>query len=282
MISKKTGSTRQGHWIAFKVATFLVLLIGIHSYIVANYTGETTKWGEQFLNIVTGWYVWAGLFPFILWLAGRYRFHRGKKLESVLVHLFAGSFTAMLHATLQILIYDMLLHSERIGIDIGDIFKHNLASTLFWRFFVYLVLLSVSIALDSYRRAREMDLQASQMEAGILQAQIDSLKVQMDPDFLFKNLEQLSSTMKRDPDEAESMVASLGDYLRMRLDHSHSDISLREEIEFLNCYLEVENLRSGYCVSIKFQVEQNALDCTIPSTLLQAAVEDFIGGRSRG
>jgi two-component system LytT family sensor kinase len=205
---------------AFGIATFIALLLGGHSYIVLSYTGETSKWTEQFFRTMTWWWLWAGFFPVILHLAAHFRFAQGAKLKSVLVHILAGACIAILHATFQTLLMDWLPHPERDWNTIKEILQDTFVATLLWRFFVYQSILVICIAMDSYRRWRETEIHASQMEADILQAQVESLKMRLDPDYLFDSLKQLSNFMKRDLDEAESMVAQLGEYLRMRLDHS--------------------------------------------------------------
>ncbi|MCI0415433.1 histidine kinase [bacterium] len=211
----------RSHWFsAFGVATFILLLLGGHSYIVLSYTDETSKWVEQFFRTVIWWYLWAAFFPVILHLAGHFRFAPAARLKSVLVHTLAGAAIAVLHTTIQIFLIDWLFYPDRDWNTIRKILQDNFLTTLLWRFFVYQSILAICIAVDSYRRAREMEIQASQMEADILQAQVESLKMRLDPDFLFDSLKQLSNFMKRDLDEAESTVARLGEYLRMRLDHS--------------------------------------------------------------
>lgn len=205
---------------AFGIATFIALLLGGHSYIVLSYTGETAKWSEQFFRTLTWWWLWAGFFPLILHLAGHFRFGRGAKAKGVFVHILAGASIAVLHATFQILLIDWLPHPERDWDMVRKIFQDTFVATLLWRFFVYQSILAICIALDTYRRWRETEIHASQMETDILQAQIESLKMRLDPDYLFDSLKQLSNFMKRELDEAESMVAQLGEYLRMRLDHS--------------------------------------------------------------
>lgn len=267
--------------IAFGVATFIVLLLGAHSTIVLSYTSETSKWADQFLRTIAGWYLWAAFFPFILRLARDYRFSRGSKLESALVHILAGAGLATLHATLQILFNDWLLNPGRDWRLVKIILENSIVSSLLWRFFVYQALLAVCVAWDSYREAREAEIHASQIEADILQAQIESLKMQLDPEFLFKTLKQLSNVMKSDPDGAESMVAGLGDFLRMRLDHSGSpEITLREEIEFLKCYLAVGNSETQRPAEVLFDIDEKVLDCIVPGMILQVSMEDVVGGKS--
>ena len=132
-----------------------------------SYTGETAKWKDQFLRTIGTWYLWATFFPFIHRLAGEFRFARRTRVKSALVHVLAGAAAAILHATIQVLFNDWLLNPQRNWNAIRNILEDYFSSTLLWRFFVYQAILAVCIALDSYRRARETEIQASEIEAGI-------------------------------------------------------------------------------------------------------------------
>ncbi len=87
--------------------------------------------------------------------------------------------------------------------------------------------------------------------------------------------------MHRELDEADNMVARLGDYLRVTLENSgNSEVSLREEMEFLKCYMEVENITMRNPVEIQFDIDPETLDCDVPSMILQAPIEDTIRKRT--
>ena len=150
-----------------------------------------------------------------------------------------------------------------------------------WRLVFYHAILCVCIALDLHRRVLESEIQSAQIEAGIMQAQIESLKMQIDPDFVFKSLDQLRDLMHRELDEADDMVARLGDYLRVTLENSgNSEVSLNEEIEFLKCYIEIENIMTDNRIDIQYDLDPDTLYCDVPSLILQAPVENAIRNMS--
>ena len=106
------------------------------------------------------------------------------------------------------------------------------------RFVLYLLMLwlvlGVALALDYYRKFRERELRASHLEAQLAVAQLQVLKMQLQPHFLFNTLQAVSTLMHRDVALADRMVARLGEMLRATLDKAGTqEVSLREELELI-------------------------------------------------
>src|SRR5207253_1016568 len=101
-------------------------------------------------------------------------------------------------------------------------------------------------ALLYYDDFRTSELQQSSLKAQLAQAQLRALKMQVHPHFLFNTLHSISSLVLEDPPKANSMIARLGDFLRLTLDHAdHELVTLKEETEFLRAYLDIEQVRFG-------------------------------------
>jgi two-component system LytT family sensor kinase len=203
--------------LGFFAATLLTALLGAHAYLVSIYTHETAKWFDNFLRIAVTWFLWGAFFPLILSLARNIRFEAGRRIRSIFVLILAGIGLAGVHVTIQILLNDWLFQPGQEFAALSNIFKTQFVSSFLTRFFVCQALVSVCVALELYRKARETEIRISQMETRILQARVESLKIQLDPEDLFRSLNQLSKLMYRDLDEAESMIALMGEELRTRL-----------------------------------------------------------------
>ena len=270
--------TWQNQWaIGIGAATFIALILGAHSYAVFSYTGETAKWEDQFSRTAVTWFLWAAFFPVILRLAREFRFAGTTKLKSAAIHLFAGAGIAIVHYAAQLVINDWLLNPKNNWNAVILIFEGRVASMILGRFFFYSAIVMISVALESYHRARQTEIQASELEAGILQSQVESLTTQLDPEFLFQSLRELSCLMRTDLDAADSMVAQLGDYLRMKLDYcKSSSIRLREEIELVKCYVEIQNSKGKGRTQIDFEIDPGISELRVPIMILQAPVEDAV------
>ena len=109
---------------------------------------------------------------------------------------------------------------------------------------IYLLIALTSYAFSYYRRYREGQLRTLQLEAQLSHAQLQALKMQLHPHFLFNTLHSISALLNKDPEAARKMITRLGDFLRLTLENSGSqEVTLQQEMEFLSCYLEIERIR---------------------------------------
>jgi sensor histidine kinase YesM len=101
--------------------------------------------------------------------------------------------------------------------------------------------------------------------------------MQLNPHFLFNTLNTVSSLMLRDTGTASQVLARLGDLLRVSLDTSGQQlVPLRQELEFLGRYLEIEQARFGDRLTVQLDVPSGLLDATVPNLLLQPLVENAV------
>jgi LytS/YehU family sensor histidine kinase len=132
-------------------------------------------------------------------------------------------------------------------------------------------------ALDYYRKLQERELRASQLEAQLAQAQLQVLKCQLHPHFLFNTLNAISALIRESPDEADEMVSRLGDLLRMTLETAGlQEVPFKKELEFLKHYLDIEQTRFQERLKIELAIAPETLDGLVPSMILQPLVENSV------
>src|SRR5262249_28489116 len=111
----------------------------------------------------------------------------------------------------------------------------------------------------------------------VTEAQLQALKMQLHPHFLFNTLNSISALLDEDVDAADQMLARLGDFLRLTLENSGAQrVTLQEELEFLRCYLEIERVRFEDRLTINMHIDPEALDARVPNLILQPIVENAI------
>ncbi len=168
-------------------------------------------------------------------------------------------------------------------------------STRFWSFnlkYFHVALVDFVMAIgawlvfDLYHRFRERELEASRLEAELARAQHQALRMQLQPHFLFNALNTINSLIRAEPELAEQMVTRLGDLLRYTLEQSGpQEITLRQELLVLNCYLDIQRQRFGPRLSVVIACPDDLLPALIPNLLLQPLVENAfkhgLGQRSR-
>jgi two-component system LytT family sensor kinase len=132
-------------------------------------------------------------------------------------------------------------------------------------------------ALLYYQNFRASELAQSSLKTQLAQAQLTALKMQLHPHFLFNTLHSISSLVLEDPPKANSMIARLGDFLRLTLENSNQHlVTLKEETEFLRCYLDIEQVRFGDRLTVVFQLEPETFSAQVPHLILQPVVENAI------
>ena len=136
--------------------------------------------------------------------------------------------------------------------------------------------MSVAIALKVLNNVR-IEMKLEQQERLLLQARMEALQSQINPHFLFNTLNSVSSLVRRDPDSAREMIVKLGNILRRLLRKGDSFVPLREEVEFLDDYLDIEVARFGRDkLNVVKELEPASLDHLVPSMILQPLVENAI------
>ena len=142
---------------------------------------------------------------------------------------------------------------------------------------IYLLMLGVGYGIEFFRRSQERELRASQLEGQLARARLQMLKMQLHPHFLFNALNSISALMHRDMDAADRMLGRLDDLLRRTLEQAGTqEVMLRDELNLLEPYLEIEQTRFGDRLSVQWDVEPAAMDALVPHLLLQPLVENSI------
>lgn len=227
---------------------------------------------EAFLSGLATWYPWLVFAPMIDTLWRRFPFEGPGLRRSIVVHLFAtpvfGVSWALIRwgASFTPVIDPMPL----------DFTWTLIAHFPLW-FLSYWVIVTVRQATYNYGRFREREVRASVLEAKLAQAQLEMLKMQLHPHFLFNTLHAISTLIHKDPDAADEMVAQLSDLLRMTLATiGIQEVPLQQELEFLARYLEIQKTRFQDRLEVILDIPPETLDVRVPNQVLQPIVENAI------
>jgi hypothetical protein len=141
---------------------------------------------------------------------------------------------------------------------------------------IYLIILSGAHAAAYYRRVQERDRQALALTAGLTQARLDALRLQLQPHFLFNTLNAISTLVHRDANAADELIGDLSDLLRASLENKDHEVPLAREIELLDRYLAIEKTRLGERLRIVRSIDPMAIAGLVPTFLLQPLAENAI------
>ena len=219
--------------------------------------------------------LWALATPLVLWLARRFRIERNNWRRRGLLHFIIGLGLSIPMITIDYVIY-MLQMGRGGSLSVMRSFQfvlYNLDRCLL----IYWVIVLISHAFNYYNSYRKGELKASQLRTQLVQAQLEALKMQLHPHFLFNTLHSISALLNQDVEAARRMISRLGDFLRLTLENAGTqEVTLQQELEFLNGYLEIERIRFQDRLTTLVKVDPDLLDQRVPNLILQPIVENAL------
>jgi len=160
----------------------------------------------------------------------------------------------------------------------GDRLWFRFFSGLISYLILYAAILGVGYALESRERLARQQTETAQLNEQLSRAQLDSLRRQVEPHFLFNSLNAIAGLVREGRNEAAvTTIAGLSDFLRRVLEDSNrQEVSLGEEIEYLHKYLDIQKVRFAERLAVNVQVPIELLGSQVPSLILQPMVENAI------
>ncbi len=142
---------------------------------------------------------------------------------------------------------------------------------------IYFAIVIAGHAYAYFERARIEKMASYEYQRALAASELEALKMQIHPHFLFNTLHGITTLIHIDPDVAHSMVVRLSKLLRTTLQYSGADlISLRKEVEFIRGYLDLEKMRFGDRLRVEWHVDRSTEDLLVPQMILQPLVENAI------
>ncbi len=222
--------------------------------------------------------VFNGIFALIgfnLWYVLRFNLREQQSLFDLVVnHLLAAVITVSLWLAAGYFILQSLERDYEAYLDF-------LQQSLPWRAiigaFFYLIFILLYYMVMYYEDLQQKMQIESELGKLVKEAELNVLKSQINPHFLFNSLNSISSLTMTDPEKAQEMVIKLSDFLRYSLSHDRKETTtLRRELENTERYLEIEKVRFGHRLKYKLEVNEACLDAPIPNMILQPLFENAI------
>ena len=239
-----------------------------------------TAWRIFSWGILT-WLAWAPLTLAMVWLARRYSLVEENWKRNLAIHLPAFVLMSALHSAAATVLILNIKPFDNLGegpITFWPRFLLRLKGSFGPDLLVYGAVIGTCYALDYYRKYREREFIASRLEAQLAQAQLDSLRMQLHPHFLFNTLNSIVGLVRDNKNAAAvSMLVGLSDLLRHALDHSgRHEVELREELNFIKLYLKIQEMRFSDRLEVEFDIDPATTKALVPNLILQPLTENAL------
>jgi hypothetical protein len=240
--------------------------------------GRPLSFEHALLAGLQDWYPWAMLSPLIFWLGRRFRLEGSGWPVAVPVHLVCGTAVALGDLALVTAINQYFGPTVSFVGSFAEVYPRIVLRYFHFAFIIYCVIVAAAHALEYYRSSRDRELEALQLHTELAQAQLAALRMQIQPHFLFNTLHTIASLVRDGRSEAAtSTIARLGELFRQTLGNGQrNEVALRDELSFVQAYLEIEQTRFSDRLAVRFEVDPGTLEARIPTMSLQPLVENAI------
>lgn len=241
--------------------------------------GRDGAWLPLFATSLATWLPWVLATPLVVSLARRYPVIRGTTLRTVAVHIVAFAAISVVaegwSATLQVLFNPW---GNRQPPTFWNTWRITLLYQVVMFLIAYALILTITYLVDSRENIARQMTETARLNEELSKAQLGALRRQMEPHFMFNTLNSIAGLVRdQRNDEAVSMIVGLSEFLRRATEDSHrSQVTLAEEVEYLQRYVDIQRVRFGERLRVSVDIPADLLDTQVPNLLLQPLVENAI------
>ena len=247
--------------------------------LIMHAEGRHHPWPPLFATELASWLPWALATPLVVALARRYPIVRGLSVRTLSVHLAAFAAISAVAETwsawLQVLFNPW---GNRRWPTFIDTWSTTLIFQALTFFIAYTLILTVTYLVDARESIARQTTETARLNEELSRAQLATLRSQMEPHFMYNTLNSIAGLVRdQRGDAAVSMIVGLSEFLRRASEDSHrSQVTLAEEVEYLQRYLEIQRVRFGERLQVSVDIPTELLRAQVPNLLLQPLVENAI------
>jgi two-component system, LytTR family, sensor kinase len=240
--------------------------------------------GKQHTGLIFGtellsWLPWMLATPFVISLARRYPIFPDPSLQAAAVHIAAFAIIGVAadawFSVLQVLFNPWDYPQQP---SFMDAWRSSLLFQILTFLIMYGLILTFTYAMDARERMARQMLETARLSEELSRSQLVALRQQIEPHFMFNTLHSITGLVRdHNSDAAVSMIVGLSEFLRRALEDSHrSQVTLAEEVEYLQRYLDIQKVRFGERLQVSMDIPAELLRAQVPNLLLQPLVENAI------
>jgi LytS/YehU family sensor histidine kinase len=236
---------------------------------------DATHDNREPLRYYFGWsaYIWGVLTPAVLWLAARWPLDAHSWKRSLPRHVLASVLICAVQVSAEA-VFGWWRHGH---LSLAAALRHYFTQHAEITLLTYWLLTGAVKIRTVYDESRMRALRSSQFEAMLAQVQLQALRTQLQPHFLFNTLQAATTLVYDDPQGAEEILLSLSELLRLSLEAFNApEVALGRELEFVESYIGIQRRRFGDRLRFDLDIDNQLLGAAVPGLLLQPLVENAI------
>lgn len=235
-------------------------------------------WNRLLIWTFLSFFIWLLSINLIWFLDNKFSIYNSKTLSVLGSHFLNLIFVTSLNSVVSTISIFFYVNNPRGDIVFFQIFITRFVINFPIAFLVYLGILGVKIGFNYYQKYQKELLLTSQLETHLAQSQLQTLKAQLQPHFLFNTLNGIAGLVRNDEKQvALETINELSTLLRYVVENSGKDmVELKEEIEFNKLYLDLHQKRFSDRMRIEMDIADETLPLQIPNLILQPLIENTI------
>jgi len=251
------------------LAVVLVFAIQWYVYDVARGDADLFRF-----YLWWSFYTWGVLTPLVAKFAYAHPIDSSTWKRALPLHLVSSLILVAAEISVEAIVGKMRFHQH---LSMQQALRHYFMRHSQISLFTYWILVGAVQLYRVFDESRRRELRSSKLESQLTAAQLEVLRAQIHPHFLFNTLHAATTLIHEDPDGAEDILLRLSELLRLSVDDSHvQEISLERELEVLDLYIGIQARRFGDRLYFEISVDENVRDCMVPALILQPLVENAI------
>jgi two-component system, LytTR family, sensor kinase len=247
----------------------LIFLETVQNYALRTDVGLSWGWGYALRYALIEFVFWTGMTALIVRWAHTFPPEGEQRGRHIGILLSLTLATLLMHAAYRVPLHRLVYHDSRTA-SLWRQFPFYLTGNAVSDAWIFWAVVGICQAVRSARRSQER-------EQELTRAQLEMLKAQLQPHFLFNTMNSISWLMREDVEAADNVMTSLSDLLRTTLSvRGNDEVTLHEELHVLDLYLTIERARFQGRLTVRLNVQSDILDCSVPGLLLQPIVENAV------
>lgn len=271
-------------FILLGVATAIALMsfaVVITTELAENFSNLTAKDFEKIIyplvDELTGAYSFVLLIPFLILFFKKFPLTKENVIHRLPIYLLITIACGLLHTSLMYVSRSILYPFFNMGTYDFGYLPFRIVMEYLKQFVVFWAVFTIYTLIKTFREKEAHRLKTAHLEEQLTKARLETLKMQLNPHFLFNTLNMISSTMYEDTQAADKMIANLSDLLRITLkSSSKGENTLAKEIDILNLYIEIMKARFKDKLVINLKIDAETIDALVPNFIFQPLVENSI------